>query len=466
MDILEKISRAITVFDGAMGTMLQQFLKPGELPERLNIDMPDAVKNVHRAYLDAGCDVIETNTLNANRRKLGDNVDSVVTAAVMCAKRAISESGREAFVALSMGSLGAMLEPLGDLKFEEAYEMYREMAVAGERAGADMILIETVSDLYEIKAAVLAAKTATRLPVGVTMTFMTNGRLLTGANVMCAAMCVTALGVDMIGFNCGLGPAQMLDLLADLREATHLPILINPNAGLPKLVNGNAVYAVSPDEFAREAKKLVEGGAAAIGGCCGTTPEHIRALNAAIAGMPPAQKRPRAKFMLTSGSKLFIPADTAVEAEMTDEKDIDDIVDFALESDADVICVAHGRLAELVASIQESSFKPLILLSQDFDNLSRAARIYNGKPMIGIANVYNFFYMVEIAKENGAALLFGEAPSVDYARDMLIHIDMDKSDVCFLCDKPQLADAFFEAGLTAAYFDDNNLRIRGNHAIA
>lgn len=410
MDILERIKQGIVVFDGGMGTMIQPYMKLGELPEMLNLTMPDVVYGVHKAYLEAGADVVETNTLNANRRKLaraGQSVENVISAAVNNARRAVDECGH-GYVALSMGSTGVMLEPLGDMSFDEAADIYAEMAAAGEKAGADLILIETVSDLHEIKAAIYGAKQKTHLPVAVTMTFDENGRTLTGAGIKTAAVTLEALGADIVGMNCGLGPDMMCRLMPELAECASVPILINPNAGLPRLVDGASVYAVGPDEFARDAAQLAQAGARLIGGCCGTTPEHIAALRRLIGNLLPAATGAGAPAAITSGSRCLELNGGAEIARLTDE-DIDDLLDSAMEAEADGIMVACAELDETVTALQEMYLKPMYIISDDMGELERALRYYNGKPLIGIANAENIQEYIALARRGAALAVVNEA---------------------------------------------------------
>lgn len=236
-----------------MGTMLQDAgLKPGELPELWNFTHADEVGKIHAAYLNAGADIIKTNTFGANRLKFaGTDIKTadVVTQAVKIAKKACANKPGS-FVALDLGPTGKLLAPYGDLPFEEAVSIYAEIVTAGVAAGADLILIETMSDTYEMKAALLAAKENSDLPVVCTMTLDEDGKLLTGGDITAAAIMLEGLGADAIGFNCGLGPAQMQKLLPQLLAATPLPAVLNPNAGLPKEVDGQTVFDVSADEFA------------------------------------------------------------------------------------------------------------------------------------------------------------------------------------------------------------------------
>ncbi len=270
-------------FDGAMGTVLQENgLRPGEAPERWNLTQPETILNVHQSYLAAGADIITANTFGANPFKCRENnidLEAVVHAGVSVARRAVEQAGRGA-VALDIGPSGKLLAPLGDLPFEEAVTAFARMARAGAAAGADCALIETMGDLYEAKAALLAVKENTSLPVFITMTFDQEGKLLTGGDIPAMAAVLEGLGADVIGFNCGLGPQQMLELLPVLRACTSLPILVNPNAGLPVEREGRTYFNVGPEEFAQKMAEILEAGAWLVGGCCGTTPEHIRKTTA------------------------------------------------------------------------------------------------------------------------------------------------------------------------------------------
>lgn len=422
MTFRERMEKGPVVFDGAMGTMLQEYLAPGGLPEKLNLTHPEAVAAVHRAYLDAGADVVETNTLNANRikvEKTGRTVDEVISAAVGCAKKAINESGKEGYVALSMGSLGVMIEPLGDLPFDEAYDIYAEMARAGERAGADLILIETVSDLHEVKAALMAARRETSLPVAVTFTFFANGKLLTGADVLTSVAVAEALGADIVGLNCGLGPKQMLGLADELAAAASVPILINPNAGLPKLVDGKSMFFVGPEEFSADDAALVAKGAGLIGGCCGTTPAHIRALCEKIGSVGPRPVCPKNRAVIASGSKSVEFAGEPVFIADVSADDVDDMVDSALEAEADALMVAHAPLAEAVRALQELVLKPMYLVAESPAEAEAALLLYNGKPLIGIAGADDLEEYIHIAKRGGAALAVGTEALYELAAEAL-----------------------------------------------
>lgn len=419
MGILERIKEGFVIFDGGMGTMIQPHMKLGELPELLNITMPEVITGVHKAYLDAGSDVVETNTLNANGPKLkriGKTVDEVISAAVKNARNAIEQAGH-GYAALSMGPTGIMLEPLGDLTFDEAVAIYAEMAAAGEKAGADLILIETVSDLHEIKAAIYGAKQATKLPVAVTMTFEASGRTLTGADILTSVATLEALGADIIGMNCGLGPDQMCELVPKLTKAATVPVLINPNAGLPKRVDGQNVYTVGPEEFSKDAVKLAQAGARLLGGCCGTTPAHIAALKALLDGMEPVNACEGALCAITSGSKFLMLDGNAEIARLTDD-DVDDLADSAMDSEADAVMISYSPLDEAVQTLQEMYLKPMYLVSDDAEELEKALRYYNGKPVIGIADADNIDEFIAIARK-GAALAVKDASLAEKAAAVL-----------------------------------------------
>ena len=281
----ERLGKELLFFDGGTGTLLQERgLAPGELPETWNISHKEEIIEIHRQYFQAGSDIVLTNTFGANALKYHDadhDLEAVIRAAVANVKEAAAlgvTDKREVYTALDMGPTGKLLKPMGDLSFEEAYGAFRESAVAGARAGADLIHIETMSDTYEVKAAVLAAKENTELPVFATMIFDEKGKLLTGGDVPSVVALLEGLRVDALGINCGMGPAQMLPILEEILSYTSLPVIVKPNAGLPKQKDGEVFYDVEPEEFAGYMEEIVRGGAALVGGCCGTTPDHIRRM--------------------------------------------------------------------------------------------------------------------------------------------------------------------------------------------
>ena len=266
---------AIVRLDGGMGTQLQaRGLKPGECPEDWNIERPDDIAAVHRAYVEAGAEVVYANTFGANALKYHGRhrLDEVIRAGVSLAKR----SG--ARVALDIGPTGRLLKPAGDLDFEAAYDCFAEMVRQGAAAGADLVVIETMGDVFELKAAVLAAKESCPLPVWATVTLGEDGKLLTGGSVESVSVLLESLGVDAYGFNCGLGPDRMLPFVERLAKISTKPIIVKPNAGLPRVVDGRTVFDVGPEDFARHVARLIEAGASIVGGCCGTTPLHLKSL--------------------------------------------------------------------------------------------------------------------------------------------------------------------------------------------
>lgn len=390
----------IKYFDGGMGSMLN--LRPGELPEKLNISDPDRVYRVHKAYADAGADIITANTFGANRLKY-DNCDELVKAGVALAKK----TGKK--VALDLGPTGKLLKPMGDLDFEECVSIYADVVNAGKE-DADLILIETMGDTYEIKAAMLAAKENCDLPVFVSMIFDEKGRLLTGADVKTACAVVEGLGADVIGFNCGLGPKQMIPLVEELEKYTSTPIMVNPNAGLPESVNGETVYNVDPDEFSDLMAQIADLGVSYLGGCCGTTPAHIKALiekTKNIPDIPPSKKN--FTFVTSYSQSVELGEKSAVIGERINptgkkllkqalrDRDMDYILREGIsqkDCGAHILDVNVGlpeideveMLKSAVYELQSVLPTPLQLDSSDAVAMEQALRIYNGKPLINSTN--------------------------------------------------------------------------------
>lgn len=411
---MKNIGKRLYFFDGAMGTLLQKNgLGAGELPEPWNITHPDVVFDIHRQYLDAGCDILKTNTFGANAVKLRESsyeVSEVVTQGVQIAQRAIKESGRQAYVAMDIGPTGKLLRPLGDLEFEQAYDAFREMAVTGEKAGADLILIETMSDTYEIKAALLAAKENTSLPVFVTMIFDEHGKLLTGGDIPAAVAMLEGLGADGIGFNCGIGPEQMKTLLPKLKECCSVPIVINPNAGLPHSVNGETVFDVDPAVFAGAMAELAHCGAWLIGGCCGTTPDHISAMVNACKDIVPLPLKKKNLTVVSCyanavkfGEKPVIigerinPTGKKRFKQALRENDMDYILREGVaqqQGGAHILDVNVGlpeidevdMMRRAVQEIQSVIDLPLQIDTSNVEAMEQAMRLYNGKPLINSVN--------------------------------------------------------------------------------
>ncbi len=427
-NLRERLGRELLIMDGAMGTMLQaRGLAAGESPERMNIHSPAVVREVYEAYLEAGSDIITANTFGANRLKFGDALPAVISAGVSLAREAAE--GR-AYVAASIGPLGKLLKPLGDLPFEEAYTLFFESAKLAAEAGTDLFILETFTDVYELKAALLAAKDAGGLPIVATMAFDAVGRLLTGADAALAGTVAEALGADAVGFNCGLGPAQIASFLPLMAEVLSAPIAVNPNAGLPVVVDGRTEFRVSPEEFAEGAVRLFEGGASLLGGCCGTTPAHIRAMKAALAGRRPAAPKKERRAIATSYSRRmeFGAAEVAIGDRMTPdlerslrEGDLETLLDEGfelLDEGADVLNVRVNvagvdeadLLPRAVEMLQSTLMAPLMITAASPEALARAARIYNGRPILNGVGM-SMDAILPIAKRYGALLLDGlDAP--------------------------------------------------------
>ena len=439
------LGKQIMFFDGGMGTLLQEKgLKPGEIPETWNILHPEEVKGIHKEYLYAGSNMITANTFGVNRYKCKDSeytVDTLVNAGIGLVKDAISEvkeeyaaEGKAAqpmFAALDIGSIGKLLKPLGEVAFDEAYDVFKEIVVAGDKAGADLILIETVSDSYEIKAAVLAAKENSNLPVVVTMIFDENGKLLTGGDVASVTAMLEGLGVDAIGFNCGLGPEQMKKLLPDLVKCSSIPLVINPNAGLPVVVNGQTVFNVAPPEFAQSVKTLVEMGASVVGGCCGTTPAHIKAVVDMCKDMPIKEIIDKNMTVVSSynhavyfsrkpliiGERINPTGKSKFKQALRDH-DMEYIYKEGLvqeEKGAHILDVNVGLpeinepelMQEAVTGIQAIIDLPLQIDTSDTEAMERGLRYYNGKPMLNSVNgkAESMESVFPIAKKYGAVVV-------------------------------------------------------------
>ncbi|CCX39001.1 putative 5-methyltetrahydrofolate--homocysteine methyltransferase [Clostridium sp. CAG:1013] len=407
--VLSMLGGKLCYFDGAMGTILQsKGLQPGELPELWNLSHREELVEIHRSYLSAGADFIKTNTFGANRFKLegsGYSVEEIVTAGVQNALKAVVDCGK-GVVFLDIGPTGKLLRPMGELAFEDAVSAFREMVHAGVMAGAQAILIETMSDIYEAKAALLAAKEGSDLPVFVTMTFDEDGKLLTGGDLAVAAAVLEGLGADAVGFNCGLGPKQMAALLPKLREFTRLPIVVNPNAGLPVERDGKTCYDVGPDEFAGWMGEIAREGAWVVGGCCGTTPEHIQKMTAACAGLRCQPLPAPSRTIVTSGlrwvefgktpviiGERINPTGKPKFKQALRDHDIPYLLREGIaqqDAGAHVLDVNVGLpeidepalMCEVVQELQGVSPLPLQIDTADPETMERAMRLYNGKPLV------------------------------------------------------------------------------------
>ena len=413
--LLDKLGKELLFFDGGMGTLLQQEgLQPGELPEVWNIEHCEAVQKIHKAYFDAGSDIVLTNTFGANAIKFHNEkytLKEIVEKAIENVRRAAESANKdEYYVALDMGPTGKLLKPMGDLCFEDAYNAYKEVMVYGEAAGADLIHIETMSDTYEVKAAVLAAKENTSLPVFVTLIFDEKGKLLTGGDIPSVVAMLEGLRVNAIGMNCGLGPEQMLPILEELSKYSSLPIVIKPNAGLPKQRDGQTYYDVFPDMFAEAMEKIVEKGACVIGGCCGTTPGHIAAMVDKCRGMEIVKPTYKEVTLVSSYGKSVVIGDKPIVIgerinptgkkrfkQALKDHDLDYILKEGVtqeEKGAHILDVNVGLpdidevalMQEVVRELQSVTNLPLQIDTVDSKAMEAAMRIYNGKPMINSVN--------------------------------------------------------------------------------
>ena len=421
--IRDRLGKELLLFDGGMGTLLQERgLAPGELPETWNIFRPEVIREIHKNYIKAGSDIVLTNTFGANALKFhaeGCSLEQTVKTAVRLVKEAAKKAGaapaetsgtgngkRTVYAALDIGPTGKLLKPMGDLDFEEAYEAFKEVMIWGEKAGADLIHIETMSDTYELKAAVLAAKENTSLPVFATAIFDERRKLLTGADVPSVIALLEGLHVDALGINCGMGPEQMMPVLEEYVKYSSLPIIVKPNAGLPKQRGGQTYYDVSPDEFAGYMEKIVSMGACVIGGCCGTTPGHIKAMADRCGKMqivPPAEK----KYTVVSsyGQSVFLGEGSKIIGERINptgkkkfkqalkEHDLEYILREGItqqDNGAHILDVNVGlpdidepaMMKETVQELQSVVNLPLQIDTVDAEAMEAALRIYNGKAMV------------------------------------------------------------------------------------
>lgn len=414
MSILNNLGRQILFFDGGMGTMLQKNgLKGGDIPELLNIEKPELIEKIHTEYLDAGCDVITANTFGANSLKeheFGCDVEKIIKSAIDIAKKSTQKyTDKKRYVALDIGPTGKLLEPMGELSFDDAYEVYKKTALCGAAAGSDLVIIETMSDTLEIKAAVLAVKENTDLPVFCTMTFDECGKTLTGADVTVMSAMLEGLGVDCIGINCGLGPAQIKELMADLAKVSSIPIMAQPNAGLPVIENGETVFSVGPKEFGECMADIARLGASVLGGCCGTTPEHIKYTIELCKDFVPIVEEKDFTIVTSYSNAVYLggkpmiigerinPTGKKKFKEALKNNDIDYILDEAIsqkDAGANILDVNVGLpeideaevMQRAVKEIQSAVNLPLQIDSSEPPVLERAMRIYNGKPMINSVN--------------------------------------------------------------------------------
>jgi len=398
------------LFDGGMGTMLQASgMKAGELPESYNIISPQVIEKIHKAYINAGAQVITTNTFGANRFKLQDTpfpLEQVIQNAVFIAKKA----AKDKLVALDIGPLGQLMAPYGNLSFNDAYDAFKEQIIIGSKAGADLILIETMSDIYEAKAAILAAKENSNLPVICTMTFQENGRTLTGTDSLTMVNVLQNLGLFALGVNCSLGPKEMIPLVSEILQYATIPVMVQPNAGLPKLINDQTVFDIDPQEFGGYAIEMAKQGVAILGGCCGTTPEHIIALKKSLQGLTPLKPKGKPLTAASSSTRTEVigsavkiigerinPTGKKLLKAALIKGDMEYLLTEAIhqkDKGAHILDVNVGLpeidekvlIIQAINEIQSLVNLPLQIDSVDPDVIEAGARICNGRPIINSVN--------------------------------------------------------------------------------
>lgn len=410
----DRIGKDLLIFDGAMGTQLQNAgLKAGDIPEELNIEQPELLRGIHKKYLDAGAHFITTNTFGCNRLKMADAkypAQEMLLSAVKNARQARAEAGREedAYVVLDIGPIGQLLEPMGTLTFDEAYDIILEQIIP-VKDQVDAVLFETMSDLYEVKAGVLAVKEHTDLPVFVTMTFEQNGRTLSGNDPETFVNVAEGLGADVVGVNCSLGPEELKPIIQEILETASVPVMLQPNAGLPCLEHGETHYHVTPEEYVEAMKDYMEQGAAIVGGCCGTTPEFIEKLSKA-APETVAERKVLKKTRVSSqtqtvtfGNRVIVcgerlnPTGKKKMKQALIEERYDELVVEAVrqeEAGAQVLDVNVGlpgidepeTMKRVIRLLQEVITLPLQIDSSNAEAIEKACRYYNGKPLINSVN--------------------------------------------------------------------------------
>lgn len=428
LKITEALEKEQLLFDGAMGTMLQnRGLPVGGQPEYFNLTHPEIVTEIHKEYVASGADVITANTFQANRHKIKqEEVAPIITAAIQLARAA-----KPRYVALDIGPSGQLMAPMGTLSFDDAYELFKEQAVAAELAGADVVLIETMADLLETKAAILAVKENTDLPVFVTLTFQEDGRTFVGADPMTSVITLQGLGITAFGVNCSLGPNELLPIVQTILKYAKIPVMVQANAGLPEIENGQTVYRITVPEYAKAVTQMLAEGVKIVGGCCGTDPRFITALRLAIDAQEYFTPEHETITAVTSGSKTAVltgklsvigerlnPTGKKRLKEALRKKDFAYILKEALdqiEAGADVLDLNVGlpeldeaeMIVKAIKEIQGITNMPLQLDSSSVPAIEAGARYYNGRPLINSVNgkQSNMAQIFPIVKKYGAVVL-------------------------------------------------------------
>ena len=436
MEIKEYLKDNLLIFDGAMGTMLQREGLPiGDNPEIFGVRNPDKLLKIHKKYLEAGSNVLTTNTFGCNElkvEKLGYTVEEIIDKSVKIAKQAIEESDKSKprFVALDMGPIGEMLEPMGTLSFDRAYEIFKRQAIQGEKSGADLIIIETMMDLYEAKAAVLAAKENTNLPVICTMTFDENGRSFTGCLPQAMVATIEGLGVDALGVNCSLGPKQLLPIVKIITELASVPVIVQANAGLPVIENNETIYKMTAEEFFQGVKKFVDLGVSIIGGCCGTNETFIKEICDNIEKLQKKEPKRKESTIVCSAAKYVdIQGPTIVGERLnpTGRQPLIDaytsgnndyVINLSLEQSnegSEILNVNVGvpdideekAMKRVIKGIQEVVDVPLQIDSSNVKALEAGLRYYNGRTILNSVNgkESSLETILPLAKKYGACVV-------------------------------------------------------------
>ncbi|MDO4739346.1 MAG: homocysteine S-methyltransferase family protein [Eubacteriales bacterium] len=377
-DIVQRLREGRVIIDGSMGALLSEMGVEAACPDLVGAESPQTICGIHRAYLDAGADIVITDTFGSSPVKLGKHglrgrIEEIVGKAV---ENARAEAGEEGFVALDVGPTGDMLYPMGTLHAKDAIAGYREQIRAGK--GADFALMETMTDIGEGRTGMLAAKEE-GMPFAASFSFEASGRTMTGGTPECAAIIAKALGALAVGMNCSGGPELMVGPLRKMRSVVDLPIIVEPNAGLPEMVNGKTTYPFGPERFVQEMRPILEAGAAAVGGCCGTTPEHIRLLALAAKEYPAAQPIAEEKTYVCSSRKYAELGDALENKELVD--DIDDLYDIEDDTLLAVIDLRESDAedaAEDIAMAVTATHAPLGFIAEDAEVLEAALRAYVG----------------------------------------------------------------------------------------
>jgi len=429
---LLKLGEKILVFDGAMGTMLQRAgLKLGEIPEVINFTEKDIVKDIHKKYILSGADIITTNTFGANEYKIknaGYTVEEIIDQAILNAKEAAENT--DTLVALDIGPIGELLEPLGTLSFDDAYNMFKKQAVQGEKSGADLVIIETMTDLNELRAAILAIKENTSLPVIATMTFEETGRTFTGCLAQSFAITVSGMGVDAVGVNCSLGPKELMPIVKTICENTQLPVIVQANAGLPTVKDGKTVYNITKEEFLKYVTEFVDMGVSVVGGCCGTDPSYIKLLADNLKSKTPVKRNYIKKCRVCTPSEIveidkvrvigerINPTGKKLFKEALLNGDMDYILGQAIsqvEAGADILDVNVGlpgideaeTMVKIIKEISKVTNTPLQIDSSNKEAVEKGLRYYPGKAIVNSVNGEDSVLdsVLPLVKKYGAAVV-------------------------------------------------------------